>query len=336
MKKSYQDGIPENVRIRHYIMSLLYHGGMKSIQLPSSTQLSKEFGIARSTVLLALKQLREEGYIIGKHGIGVFTNPRYRWRSPGTKKLVGLLNSSGDCFYYEKERWEGLAAIGNALTDANYNVRILNVNINNRQELRCNLEKQSLDALVMIHADSGIAKEISAWIPSILIGHQPSAELPSIRFSYEKGLRTLRREVRFQRPMFFGEQYWMFENNFRPFWSGQNIPQSRKYNHLNPEEPEFEEKVQQLIAKEHPDILFIMPELADGFSLALNKRRIDIPAVSWRSLPKRTLFRGYCFREPYPEAAKYVTDMLDSQFSSGEMPMEPVELDVPWEKTTVQ
>ena len=75
MKKVYQNGISENVRLRHYVMSLLYQGGSESVRLPTATQLAEEFGIARSTVLLALKQLREDGYVVGKRGSGVFTNP---------------------------------------------------------------------------------------------------------------------------------------------------------------------------------------------------------------------------------------------------------------------
>lgn len=42
----------EGVRIRHYIVSLRYRNPGKAFRIPTSVELAKMFGVARSTVTL--------------------------------------------------------------------------------------------------------------------------------------------------------------------------------------------------------------------------------------------------------------------------------------------
>ena len=59
----------ETLKIRHYVMGILYHAGNTSVQIMSSRELAAHFGIARSTVSLALKELVDDGFLIPKRGI---------------------------------------------------------------------------------------------------------------------------------------------------------------------------------------------------------------------------------------------------------------------------
>ena len=61
----------EGVRIRHYIVSLRYRNPGKAFRIPTSVELAKMFGVARSTVTLELKALTEDGIIIGKRGAAI-------------------------------------------------------------------------------------------------------------------------------------------------------------------------------------------------------------------------------------------------------------------------
>ena len=63
----------EGLKIRHYIMNLIYRHPKESVMIPSSKELAKMFGVARSTVTLELKALVAEHYLEGKRGIGTFT-----------------------------------------------------------------------------------------------------------------------------------------------------------------------------------------------------------------------------------------------------------------------
>ena len=71
-------GISEYMRIRRYVMNLILRADGKAAQIPTIQELSEKFGVSRPTVSKAMKELTSEGYIIGKRGIGTFTNPAKR------------------------------------------------------------------------------------------------------------------------------------------------------------------------------------------------------------------------------------------------------------------
>ena len=66
----------ETLKIRHYVVGVIYNAGERSVQIMSSRDLAKYFNIARSTVSIALKELVDQGYLIPVKGKGYFTNPR--------------------------------------------------------------------------------------------------------------------------------------------------------------------------------------------------------------------------------------------------------------------
>lgn len=318
MKKVYQNGISENVRLRHYVMSLLYQGGSESVRLPTAIQLAEEFGIARSTVLLALKQLREEGYVVGKRGSGVFTNPLAGCLPLHNRKLIGLLLNGGDNFYYGKGKWQGIAELGSAITEAGWNLRpLFNINLERTENLGECLKREALSAVVMLHTDARCALRAAEAVPVILIGHQRGYSAPSIRFSYDAALIQLRKELRFQRPAFLGKQRWVVENNFVPFWNGPRIPLSRKAGGPAPGEIDFKQKLERYLQEERPDVLFSETDLADEVWQTLRVLKQDIPVVCWGPLPDGVEFHGYYFQEPYQAAGRSVVEMLGVLFADG-------------------
>ena len=68
--------VAEYMKIRRYVLSLALKAKDKSVQIPTTIELSKKFGVSRQTVGKAMKELTQDGYIIGKPGIGSFTNPK--------------------------------------------------------------------------------------------------------------------------------------------------------------------------------------------------------------------------------------------------------------------
>lgn len=118
----------EGLKIRHYIMNLIYQHPEESVMIPSSKELAKMFGVARSTVTLELKALVAERYLEGKRGIGTFTRHLNFEPSCGTMPpLVGLLAGDGKYFYYPHQVWSVLAHCGLALTEKGINIRPLNL-----------------------------------------------------------------------------------------------------------------------------------------------------------------------------------------------------------------
>ncbi len=118
----------EGLKIRHYIMNLIYQHPEESVMIPSSKELAKMFGVARSTVTLELKALVAEHYLEGRRGIGTFTRHLNFVPSRGTMPpLIGLLAGDGKYFYYPHQVWSVLAHCGLELTKQGINIRPLNL-----------------------------------------------------------------------------------------------------------------------------------------------------------------------------------------------------------------
>ena len=101
----------ETLKIRHYVVGMIYHAGDRSVQIMSSRNLARQFGMARSTVSIALKELIDQGYLIPVRGKGNFTNPRKIMTPlPGKMPpLILLIHSDGRSFYYGKQEWESIS-----------------------------------------------------------------------------------------------------------------------------------------------------------------------------------------------------------------------------------
>ncbi len=105
----------EGTRIRHYIVSLRYHHPGEAFKIPGSLELAKMFGVARATVTQELKTMVEEGIIIGKRGIGTFTNPTMEYLFPEAEQalpLVGLICGDGRMFFHDHYTWSMLSRVG--------------------------------------------------------------------------------------------------------------------------------------------------------------------------------------------------------------------------------
>ena len=86
----------ESVKIRHYIMNLIYRHTNENMLIPGSNELAAMLGVGRATVTRVLKNLVETGYLEGRRGIGTFTKiqnfiPVHGEMPP----LVGLLAGDG-------------------------------------------------------------------------------------------------------------------------------------------------------------------------------------------------------------------------------------------------
>ena len=76
MAQNRADGtMTQQMRIRYFVMNLIYHNTGKSVKVPSTRELAKRFGIARSTIQLAFEQLIKEGYLVCRQGAATMTNP---------------------------------------------------------------------------------------------------------------------------------------------------------------------------------------------------------------------------------------------------------------------
>ena len=154
-------------------MGILYHAGNTSVQIMSSRELATHFGIARSTVSLALKELVDDGFLIPKRGIGNFTNPKMfsALQKETMPLLIGILQESGRNFYVGKSGWESLRPICDEVIREGYNLRCLQLSGSDENDVFEEIMSSQVDALIWI--DNIALKES-------LMKHLADAGLPVI------------------------------------------------------------------------------------------------------------------------------------------------------------
>ena len=143
----------KSAMMRHYIVGLRYRHPGEAFPIPSSRELAEMFGIARSTVTLELKAMTEDGIIIGKRGIGTFTNPMLEYIFPQGQKalpLIGLLCGDGRMFFHDSYSWNLISQIGQELTLRQCNVNYItgSFKCSSAEEIVTNFKRLGLNAVI--------------------------------------------------------------------------------------------------------------------------------------------------------------------------------------------
>ena len=107
------------VRIRKYVIDTIIHGECKPQRLASMRELAAEFGVGCTTVQKALKDLVDDGLLIAKVGVGMYTNPLRGWREE-RPQIVELLAADGKQIYFENYLCRMSGAVAAAITGAGY------------------------------------------------------------------------------------------------------------------------------------------------------------------------------------------------------------------------
>jgi len=85
-------GVAEHKKIRQYVINLIYNAGDDVRELPSSRELALRFGVSHPTVLRALQDLRDDGFLV-KQGRRTVTRPICRFQDESLR-IFGV--GSGD------------------------------------------------------------------------------------------------------------------------------------------------------------------------------------------------------------------------------------------------
>ena len=95
----------EYMKIRRYVLNRIYRANNKMIQLPTAQELATQFGCSRPTVSKAMKMLTDDGYVVGKPGIGSFTNPDRLRSGKGSRlhnlPIIGVIIADGMLVHYD-------------------------------------------------------------------------------------------------------------------------------------------------------------------------------------------------------------------------------------------
>lgn len=68
-----KEALPRYQQVKNYVLNHIHKGVLKTAdRVPSESQLVRELGVSRMTANRALRELTEEGYLIGVTGVGRF------------------------------------------------------------------------------------------------------------------------------------------------------------------------------------------------------------------------------------------------------------------------
>lgn len=170
MRKQSPQTISEVQKIWHRVMSILYRSGGQSVRIPSSNELAQEFGIARSTVRIALEKLTAEGFLIPRRGSGTFTNPKCRLTANWEAPLVGLLMHDGNLFFYSQELQNELECFFGEFRKTGWNIRLVTGQMDTPEAVQEILSHNYLDGLITFGSSEFIPPVADALLPTVNMG----------------------------------------------------------------------------------------------------------------------------------------------------------------------
>ncbi len=174
------------MKIRRYVMNLTLRAGGSSVRLPTIQELTQRFGVSGPTVCKALKQLSEDGHLIGKPGIGSFTNPAKRsFFSEERQRVIGILVGDGMMVHHDHYMASMLAEVMKQAADRLGLIHLFNLNSHQPEAMLRDILNEQLDALIWIYPPDGM-KPVFEKLPFPLVKCGNSAASGNVYFDYEE------------------------------------------------------------------------------------------------------------------------------------------------------
>ncbi|MBI4979463.1 MAG: GntR family transcriptional regulator [Spirochaetes bacterium] len=180
----------EYMKIRRYMFNLIQKSDGEMVQVPTILELAAKFNVSRPTVSKALKALTEEGYIIGKPGIGSFTNPARTAAAFSLKHLpvVGIIIADGMLVHYEQFLAGILGNLMLAIVRIPAVVHLINLTSSKPSTMVREIMNEDLDALVWYGGKpdkSGILEPLRQAGVTVVTSDNIGVSSDDVSFDYE-------------------------------------------------------------------------------------------------------------------------------------------------------
>ncbi len=197
LKKNGDDGgVRAGLRIHHEIVNILYQNPRVSVKIPTSVELARRFNVARCTVTDELRKLVDQGLLIGKRGVGTFTNPEalpLYSHIPG-RHVVGILVRDGRMFSQNYTSWVLSSAAGTALLPDIGHPCNVSLNEQNPELVYRELQLLNLDGILWILPPEKmipcLLKLREDGMPVVTL-HQNVPGIPGIELDYRRQGRDI-------------------------------------------------------------------------------------------------------------------------------------------------
>ncbi len=183
-------------KIRKYVISQIARSGSSPMRLASNRELAKQFGVSHPTVIRAVKDLIEDGFLTVKRGIGTFTNPSLIQTPEGTK-IFGILLSDGKATFMDRNIWRFAPALSERLLASSSRVRIQLCHLAQSRANACKeLQSMRLDGLLCISPGDAIIREQigklkNSGLPVVSIGLNKVPGVSSFSYDFRRDNRKV-------------------------------------------------------------------------------------------------------------------------------------------------
>lgn len=326
--------IAEYMRIRRYVLTLIQKADGKSVPLPSILELSELFQVSRPTVSRAMKALTDEGYVIGRRGIGSFTNPARSFRPLGNQPMVGLLVGDGMNVHFDQYFSRVVGNLMIAVSSLPAVVHLLALGSQKADNVFRTIQSEQLDAVVwhgMPEEFEGVrARLIESGLPVIVSSDgaksfgSGSARMGYRELGYECG-KALIAEGRRNLVFLPAAKSWMcpLPEIIRAY---EEAGISLNPNLFLADPATCLDDFRKLLALGVPvDAVFNAVYTRGEVSGILNEFQVDLNErcrliESTLGIGDRERFRGFTFEFPFEKHAEQVASLLRKSFSGEALP----------------
>lgn len=309
--------VTQQMRIRYFVMNLIYRSVGKSVRVPSTRELSKRFGIARSTVQMAFEKLLHDGYIISRPGAATMTNPLSSFMlQPQTKNpLIGVKLYNGDSFYYGCKLWRSLSSMAEELTERSFNIRVLGNSSTSPEAIAREIAECYLDGMILINSEQEYVNAVRRSLPCVLVTEtEPDGSDATIHLSVNRALRQLSDRL-------LREQRTQCLDIVNHFDIDKVTPCNDYLRSLNPHltfRQTALDGLQDELQRHPPQVIFHFEQYAELLQKMVEQTKRDILLVCRTEPARRMYYRGLYIQYPQTEVAAAAVDMLESLLAGKE------------------
>lgn len=313
------------MKIRRYMLNLVEQSGENSIQVPSIIELSKKFNVSRPTVSKAMKMLTADGFIIGRRGVGAFTNPaKAQHYACKPHYIVNIMIGDGMMAYYTPYFLEQLGRILLVFARLHFDVSFVQLTSHQEERVIDEISMNSFSSLLWLMPSRDMQPVIRTLRNNgkhvIVIGTGYDEDICNLyfdyyHFGYEVGRKLLQE----------GRRKVAYLLN-TPGWSQPLRGLQQAYDDagitLNPElflskTPDFVNNLRKLLCSPGKvDALFssvyptsVFKPLYDQLPLRARK---EIRFVIEEDFPP-IRFSGWFFRQPYPKLEAEILRIFEQE-----------------------
>lgn len=146
-----QNFVPGYLKIRQHIIKLISRSGNEATQIESCRKLAQQFSVTHPTVLRALKDLVNDGFLVPTQRGGYLTRPS-TLISVRDLKVIGIIFHDGKQIFHDNVSNTLHGAITAAILrrNASYRIEILQNCDGTKEGLLQHIEKSELDGLIWL------------------------------------------------------------------------------------------------------------------------------------------------------------------------------------------